>query len=78
MPKLLCPKCNSDHVAFGREHTQYIYWLQEYGEQAWISDYDYGTLGEELTDVPICADCLDCHYNWEMMDKSVEDFLRHQ
>lgn len=73
--KIICPKCNSLEVAFGRDYIQYRGWEQTKDAPTFWWDYELGDDAQEYETAPIWCDCQDCKHSWKIHGESLDKYL---
>jgi hypothetical protein len=75
VPKLICPKCNSQEITFGKDFLCYYYWRQTTTCSTYFYEYEQGDSPEEGPNkFKIECFCNDCNHLW-WIEGSVHDYL---
>ena len=74
--RLVCPKCGSQDIIFGRDFLQYRYWQQSPNYPTYYYEFEYGDDAEEDEECKIVCSCQnhECNHSWEI-EGSVDDYL---
>ena len=74
--RLVCPKCQSENITFGRDILTYRYWQQASNEVTDPYDYEENRDGDtDFVECPINCHCRDCAHVWTDPDHEIDDYL---